>query len=83
MRSFWFIFILSAGRGYLAAALWLGGVAVGMGFAIATGPGPKWQILNVLIILGCTGIGLGLGYAIGLGAAKILDRSPTRPYLFR
>ena len=49
------------------AALWLVGLLLGTGFAIATGPGAKWKILNVVIILGCMGIGLGLGYAIGSG----------------
>jgi len=50
------------------AALWLVALLLGTGFAIATGPGAKWKILNMAIILGCMGIGLGLGYAIGLGS---------------
>jgi hypothetical protein len=50
------------------AALWLVALLLGTGFAIATGPGAKWKMLNVAIILGCMGIGLGLGYAIGLGS---------------
>jgi len=50
------------------AALWLVALRLGAGFAIATGRGAKWKVLNVLIILGCMGVGLGLGYATGLGS---------------
>ena len=50
------------------AALWLVALLLGTGFAIATGRGAKWKILNVVVILGCMGVGLGLGRAIGLGS---------------
>jgi hypothetical protein len=50
------------------AALWVVALLLGTGFAIATGRGAKWKVLNVVIILGCMGLGLGLGYAIGLGS---------------
>jgi hypothetical protein len=50
------------------AALWFVALLLGTGFAIATGRGAKWKVLNVVIILGCMGVGLGLGYAIGLGS---------------
>ena len=50
------------------AELWLVALLLGAGFAIVTGRGAKWKILNMLIILGCMGVGLGLGYAMGLGS---------------
>jgi len=53
------------------AALWLVPLLLGTGFAITTGRGAKWKILNVVIILGCMGVGLGLGYAIGLGSKNL------------
>jgi len=53
------------------AALWLVALLLGTGFAIATGPGTKWKVLNVVIILGCMGVGLGLGYAVGLGSKNL------------
>jgi len=53
------------------AALWLMALLLGTGFAIATGPGAKWKVLNVVIILGCMGVGLGLGHAIGLGSKNL------------
>jgi hypothetical protein len=47
--------------------IWLAALILGTGFAIATGDGAKWKVLNVVIILGCMGLGFGLGYAAGLG----------------
>jgi hypothetical protein len=63
------------------AALWLVALLLGTGFAIATGPGAKWKILNVVIILACMGVGLGLGYAIGLGS-KNFGSVPNAAILF-
>jgi hypothetical protein len=53
------------------AALWLAALLLGTGFAIATGRGAKWKVLNVIIILACMGVGLGLGYALGLGSKNL------------
>jgi hypothetical protein len=52
-------------------ALWLVPLLLGTSFAIATGPGAKWKVLNVAIILGCMGLGMGLGYAMGLGSKNL------------
>jgi hypothetical protein len=49
------------------AVIWLVALILGSGFAILTGAGVKWKVLNTLIILGCMAVGLGLGYALGLG----------------
>lgn len=44
---------------------------MGSGFAIASGQGAKWRVLNTVIILACMGVGLGLGYALGLGKGNL------------
>jgi hypothetical protein len=49
------------------AIVWLAALILGSGFAIATGQGAKWKVLNAVIIVGCMGAGLGLGYSVGLG----------------
>jgi hypothetical protein len=51
--------------------LWLVTLILGSGFAIASGEGVKWKLLNVVIILGCMGLGYGLGYALGLGSGNL------------
>jgi hypothetical protein len=37
--------------------LWLVTLILGAGLAVASGQGAKWKLLNVVIILGCMGIG--------------------------
>jgi len=51
--------------------LWLVTLLLGSGFAVASGQGVKWKLLNVVIILGCMGLGYGLGYALGLGSGNL------------
>jgi hypothetical protein len=49
------------------ASIWLAALLLGSAFAIASGQGAKWKLLNTVIILGCMGLGLGLGYSLSLG----------------
>ncbi len=49
------------------ASIWLVALLLGSAFAIASGQGAKWKLLNTVIILGCMGLGLGLGYSLSLG----------------
>jgi hypothetical protein len=49
------------------AAIWLVALLLGSVFAIASGQGAKWKLLNTVIILGCMALGLGLGYSLSLG----------------
>jgi hypothetical protein len=63
-------------RGKLMAMLWLVGLLLGSGFAIAGAETLKWRLLNLLIILACMGVGLAIGYAAGLGS-KNLGRVPN------
>jgi hypothetical protein len=49
------------------AVIWVVALILGTGFAIVTGTGAKWKVLNAVIILACMGVGLGLGYALSLG----------------
>jgi hypothetical protein len=58
-------------EGELMAVLWLAALVLGTGFAIATGQDVKWKLLNILIILGCMGVGFGIGYAAGLGSGNM------------
>jgi len=51
--------------------LWLVTLVLGSGFAVASGQGVKLKLLNVVIILGCMGLGYGLGYALGLGSGNL------------
>jgi hypothetical protein len=53
------------------AVIWLAALILGSVFAIATGEGAKWKVLNAVIILACMGVGFGLGYAIGLGSGNL------------
>jgi hypothetical protein len=53
------------------AVIWLVALILGSGFAIASGQGTKWKLLNAVIILACMGVGLGLGYALGLGSRNM------------
>jgi len=48
--------------------LWLAALILGSAFAIAGAQGATWKVINVVIILGCMGLGLGIGYAAGLGS---------------
>ena len=51
--------------------IWLAALILGSVFAIATGEGAKWKVLNAVIILACMGVGFGLGYAMGLGSGNL------------
>jgi hypothetical protein len=51
--------------------IWLAALILGSGFAVATGEGAKWKVLNAVIILACMGLGFGLGYAMGLGGGNM------------
>lgn len=51
--------------------IWLAALILGSAFAIASGQGAKWKVLNAVIILACMGLGLGLGYAVGLGSTDM------------
>jgi len=53
------------------AVIWLAALILGSVFAIATGEGAKWKLLNAVIILACMGVGFGLGYAMGLGSGNL------------
>ena len=51
--------------------IWLAALILGSVFAIASGQGAKWKVLNAVIILACMGLGFGLGYAGGLGSENM------------
>ena len=51
--------------------IWLAALILGSGFAIASGQGAKWKILNAVVILACMGLGAGLGYAVGFGSENM------------
>jgi hypothetical protein len=61
--------------------VWLAALILGSGFAIAGVREMKWRLLNVVIILGCMGVGFGLGYATGLGSQN-LGRVPGAGWPF-
>jgi hypothetical protein len=61
--------------------IWLAALILGSGFAIASGQGAKWKVLNAVIILACMGLGFGLGYAMGLGSENSgFVRSQSVPF---
>jgi len=51
--------------------LWSVTLILASGFAIASGEGMKWKLLNLVIILGCMALGYGIGYAAGLGSKNL------------
>ena len=51
--------------------IWLAALILGSVFAIATGDGAKWKVLNAIIILASMALGFGLGYAVGLGSENM------------
>jgi hypothetical protein len=53
------------------AVIWLAALVLGSVFAVATGQGAMWKVLNAVIILACMGLGYGLGYAVGLGSGNM------------
>jgi hypothetical protein len=53
------------------AAIWLAALLLSSGFALATGSEVKGKIINVIVILGCMGLGAGVGYAMGLGRGNM------------
>jgi len=57
--------------------IWLVTRILASGFALATGEEVKGKLLNMVIILGCMGVGYGLGYALGLGSGN-LGRIPNQ-----
>ena len=57
--------------------IWLVTLILASGFALATGEEVKGKLLNMVIILGCMGVGYGLGYALGLGSGN-LGRVPNQ-----
>jgi hypothetical protein len=51
--------------------VWLAPFILGSGFAIAGRQSVKWKLFNLVIILGCMGLGFGIGYAAGLGSQNL------------
>jgi hypothetical protein len=51
--------------------IWLAALLLGTGFALATGRDVKGKVVNVVIVLGCMGVGLGVGYVVGLGRGNM------------
>jgi hypothetical protein len=51
--------------------LWLVTLILASGFAITSGRGVKWKVLNVGFIVVCMGLGYGIGYAAGLGSRNL------------
>jgi|HubBroStandDraft_6_1064221.scaffolds.fasta_scaffold05673_4 hypothetical protein len=62
-------------------AICLAALILGSGFAIASGQGAKWKVLNAVMILTCMGLEFGLGYAVGLGSGYMgLVRNQGVPF---
>lgn len=55
--------------------VWLVALILSSGFAIAGGQKLKWKLFNLVITLGCMGLGFGIGYAAGLGSEN-MGRAP-------
>jgi hypothetical protein len=53
------------------AAIWVVALLLTSGFAISTGRGVKGRLINLVIILGCMGVGAGMGFAMGLGRGNM------------
>lgn len=53
------------------AAIWIVALLLGFAFAIASGQGAKWKLLNAVIVLVSMALGLGLGYSLSLGRGNI------------
>jgi hypothetical protein len=53
------------------AAIWVAALLLGSGFAVSTGRGVTGKVINVIIILGCMGLGAALGFAIGQGRGNM------------
>ena len=51
--------------------IWLTALILGSAFAVAGASGTARKLLNLMIILGCMGLGFGIGYAAGLGRGNI------------
>lgn len=46
-------------------------VDIGLGFRHRWWQSVKWKLFNLVIILGCIGLGFGIGYAAGLGSQNM------------
>ena len=55
--------------------VWLVALILSSGFAVAGGQKWKRKLFNLVVILGCMGLGFGIGYAAGLGS-KNMGRVP-------
>jgi hypothetical protein len=51
--------------------VWLAALILGSVFAVTGAQEANLKLLNVVIILGCIGLGLGIGYAAGLGSENM------------
>lgn len=52
-------------------AIWLAALILGSVYAIAGAQGIQWKLTNLIIILGCIGLGIAIGYAAGLGSVNM------------
>jgi hypothetical protein len=55
----------------LMVAIWLAALILGSVYAIAGAQGIQWKLTNLIIILGCIGLGIAIGYAAGLGSVNM------------
>lgn len=51
--------------------IWLTTLILGAAFAVAGASGASRKLLNLLVIVGCMGLGFGIGYAAGLGSGNM------------